>query len=320
MEELAKCNKCGVEFPRTLEFFGKNKRRKDGMELACRVCKGGNFIKQVKEGYKICNKCGRELPATLEYFNLRKNTPCGLSSACKDCRNAYSKKYRQENKEKVTEYSKKYYQEKRLDPEFVEKQLNWAKAWIANNQERVKERKKQYRKENKDAIKKYTKKYNEENRERNRINCKEYNEKNKQYISKQRKQHREENREEIINREHKKRAKIRNLEHSLTTKQWRQCLKHFNNSCAYCGLTDKENMQKYEKALEQDHFIPIANNGEYTINNIIPACRGCNASKRDRDFFEWYPQQEYYSKERENKILKHLNYTDDGKQQLIIAI
>ncbi len=72
------------------------------------------------------------------------------------------------------------------------------------------------------------------------------------------------------------------------------------------------------KRLEQEHFVPISSNGPYTANNIIPACKSCNSSKRDSDFFSWYPKQPFYSKRREAKILRYLNYDNDGKQQASI--
>ena len=60
--------------------------------------------------------------------------------------------------------------------------------------------------------------------------------------------------------------------------------------------------------------------GEYTINNIIPACRGCNGSKNDKVFSEWYPKYKHYSKKREVFILKYLKYNKQNNQQLTFAI
>ena len=95
----------------------------------------------------------------------------------------------------------------------------------------------------------------------------------------------------------------------LTTEQWEDCIKHFEGKCAYCGK---------KKKLTQEHFIPLSKGGEYSVNNIIPACGSCNSSKRDRDFFKWYPNQKFYSKTRENKILRYLEYDKQLNQQLSI--
>lgn len=94
------------------------------------------------------------------------------------------------------------------------------------------------------------------------------------------------------------------LKSDFTLIQWQKCKQFFNNKCAYC---DKE------KKLQQEHFIPLSKDGEYTKNNIIPACGKCNSSKGNKDFFKWYSKQEFYSKEREQKILKYLNYDNKTK-------
>jgi 5-methylcytosine-specific restriction endonuclease McrA len=109
----------------------------------------------------------------------------------------------------------------------------------------------------------------------------------------------------------KRRSIIKSLPATLTAEQWIECKSHFENKCAYCGRT----MQR----LEQEHFIALTMGGEYTKNNIIPACRSCNSSKHNRDFYEWYPKQKFYSPEREKQILSYLGYKD-GVQQLSISI
>lgn len=47
-------------------------------------------------------------------------------------------------------------------------------------------------------------------------------------------------------------------------------------------------------------------------------CISCNSSKRDKDFFEWYPTYKHYNQEREKFILEYLGYTTDDTQQLSI--
>jgi 5-methylcytosine-specific restriction endonuclease McrA len=95
----------------------------------------------------------------------------------------------------------------------------------------------------------------------------------------------------------KRREIISQLPHTFTEEEWQQCLEHFNHSCAYCG--SKKNIQR-------DHFISVFNFGYYTKDNMVVACGFCNPSKGDRDFFEWYSKQDFYEKEREEKILNYL--------------
>lgn len=53
--------------------------------------------------------------------------------------------------------------------------------------------------------------------------------------------------------------------------EWRALQERFGNCCAYCGE---------QKPLTRDHVIPIYFGGSDNIDNIVPACRSCNSSKR----------------------------------------
>lgn len=98
------------------------------------------------------------------------------------------------------------------------------------------------------------------------------------------------------------------LVNDFTVDDWTDLLKEFNHRCAYCG--------KQKEYLEHDHVVPVSKSGSHTINNIVPACRGCNRSKRARYIEEWYPFQTFYNVERELKIYKWLDYNveDNGIQ------
>ena len=68
------------------------------------------------------------------------------------------------------------------------------------------------------------------------------------------------------------------VEHDLTAEQW-MLLQSLWNGCAYCGATDR--------ALQRDCVQPIARGGRYTIDNIVPACGSCNASKSNSEVTGW---------------------------------
>jgi 5-methylcytosine-specific restriction endonuclease McrA len=50
---------------------------------------------------------------------------------------------------------------------------------------------------------------------------------------------------------------------------------HYDHRCVYCGKRAKGH-------LTQDHLTPLAKGGNHTKNNIVPACRKCNAIKGTR--------------------------------------
>ena len=154
---------------------------------------------------------------------------------------------------------------------------------------------KDYRKNNVDKIRAYKKKY---------YQGKQHN--SNEYTVR----YRRDNAEKFQRYAQKHEARKRMLPMDYTAKQWEETKTYFNNKCAYCGE---------EKILTQEHVVPLSKGGEYTVNNIIPACGNCNSSKKNQDFFKWYQRYKHYSKRREQKILKYLNYKNN-MQQLAITI
>lgn len=168
-----------------------------------------------------------------------------------------------------------------------------------------KECKKQYYEDNKEILTEKKKQYRQEHLEQSKQYCRE----NKETLAEYLKQYQKEHLEEYRVRNQRRNARKRLLPSSLTIQQWEEIKEHFNNECAYCGK---------ELPLAQEHVIPLSKGGEYTHNNIICACGSCNSSKGAKLLNDWYPQHEYYSNKRENKILKYLGYTEKGIQQLSI--
>lgn len=264
---------------------------------------------------KACTKCKGEFPATTDYFHKTRNTKSGLRGSCKKCENEsiaayyvanresrleYHKQWSKDNKESIAKRKKKYRKDN------IEKLAEYKKQYCKNNRKLVQERSKEYREKNKETIARWMKRYYDENRSLIRERWRRYRELNKERISQKNRQWRQENKDRVNVLTQRRRAKIHSLEHTLTLRQWEDLKTEFNNLCAYCGM---------KKPLVQDHFIPLKNGGEYSINNIVPSCGSCNSKKSSRQFFEWYPEYKYYSKKREQKVLKYLGYTN-GIQQL----
>lgn len=63
-----------------------------------------------------------------------------------------------------------------------------------------------------------------------------------------------------------------------SAQEFRDLCSIYRGECAYCG---------YVRPLEADHAIPLSRGGSNFIDNILPACRYCNASKKDRTVEEF---------------------------------
>src|SRR3954466_16238173 len=68
----------------------------------------------------------------------------------------------------------------------------------------------------------------------------------------------------------KRKRRMDRVEHDLSDEQW-TALHGSWGGCAYCGDADG--------SLQRDCVLPISRGGRYTLDNIVPACRSCNASK-----------------------------------------
>src|SRR3970040_19866 len=68
------------------------------------------------------------------------------------------------------------------------------------------------------------------------------------------------------------------VEHDLSATQW-NALKAAWGGCAYCGAADKP--------LQRDCVWATSRAGRYTLDNIAPACRSCNASKGSEEVTTW---------------------------------
>lgn len=67
-------------------------------------------------------------------------------------------------------------------------------------------------------------------------------------------------------------------DNDLTAAQWARIVGAWGG-CAYCGSPDA--------ALQRDCVLPIARGGRYTVANVVPACRTCNASKWHSEVTSW---------------------------------
>lgn len=76
----------------------------------------------------------------------------------------------------------------------------------------------------------------------------------------------------------KRRRRVAAAGNDLTAAQWQALLEAWL-VCAYCGADGV--------ALQRDCVLPISRGGRYTLGNVVPACRSCNASKSNDEVTSW---------------------------------
>ncbi len=157
MEETKICGACKNELPISEFYFRKDNNT---YRIACKKCKRVNTVDQIqakaKSDTKVCKHCGIEKPSC-EY-----NKAGGgkwLQPYCKPCDAERKIKYVANNKEKVVEKRKDYYQSNKD----IINERN--KKYAEKNIDIVKERRERYRQKNIDLIRKNGREYTKKNSE-----------------------------------------------------------------------------------------------------------------------------------------------------------
>ena len=76
----------------------------------------------------------------------------------------------------------------------------------------------------------------------------------------------------------RRQRRLARVVNDLTDEQWIEILDAWG-ACAYCGGQGP--------ALQRDCVMPISRGGRYTVENVVPACASCNASKHNSEVTGW---------------------------------
>lgn len=80
----------------------------------------------------------------------------------------------------------------------------------------------------------------------------------------------------------RRKKRMDGVEHDLSDQQWAALVEAWGG-CAYCGAERKG----HGDVLQKDTMLPISRGGRYTLTNVVPACRSCNASKGNLELTTW---------------------------------
>lgn len=220
------------------------------------LCLFEEFIMpKIPLNFKKCTRCQQIFPATPEFFYRSKNYSSGLLPRCKFCERERSARYDATNREKVRAYYRNY------RATHIERQRDWERQWSLNNKDKVSATQERYHQRHPG--------------------------KSSELRRRAHKNHPETARTAHLRR----RARERGLPDKFTSQDWLFALNYWNNSCTVCGCIPGKDPNG-PHVLAADHWIPLANpNCPGTVTtNIVPLChgkRGCNASKANRDPFNW---------------------------------
>ena len=82
-------------------------------------------------------------------------------------------------------------------------------------------------------------------------------------------------------------------DNDLSDEQW-AALKAAWGGCAYCG--------KAGDAMQRDCVLALSRGGRYTLDNVVPACRSCNASKCNDEVTGWLRGARYSATPKSSRI------------------
>mgnify|MGYP001574360243 CR=1 FL=1 len=206
----------------------------------------GISAEEYKEHIRNCEKwcsCCRKWINRSNFHVSRTNKHDGLNSICKQCNNLKAKKYKEENKDKVSQ--------KRHDKYF---------ANVEESRRKNRETGAKYRKNNPDGIAAISKKYRS-------------NPKTKPKLIENQRRWREKN--PVKNRLLwlKRRDADRYID--FDEEQYLKLYEHYASGdvCMCCGDVNK---------LHSEHIVPIALGGKTVLDNLQFLCKECNSKKHTK--------------------------------------
>jgi 5-methylcytosine-specific restriction endonuclease McrA len=101
----------------------------------------------------------------------------------------------------------------------------------------------------------------------------------------------------------RRKRRMARVEHDLSDAQW-DALKRAWGGCAYCGAA--------VTSLQRDCVLALSRGGRYTLANVVPACRSCNASKCNQEVTAWLRRKRF---DERTFLLRHLEIATALTQQ-----
>lgn len=195
---------------------------------------------------------------------------------CVTCASEYHKKWSQANREKDAARKRAWVQAN------TERAATTKRAWHQENFERHKETTRAWRHANREKAAATRRAWAQANPEKRKEACRAWSKANpeKEAAKTQRRLARKRN--AIV--------PGREVTDAIVKKR-----KALFGGCAYCGADEK---------LELEHVVALVSGGLHVEENLLGACRSCNASKNDHPVEAWFREQPFFSEQRWQEIQK----------------
>lgn len=111
----------------------------------------------------------------------------------------------------------------------------------------------------------------------------------------------------------RRKRRVAAVVNDLTAAQW-TAIKAAWNGCAYCGSTTG--------TMQRDCVMAISRGGRYTVDNVVPACGPCNASKCNDEVTGWLRRKRLDERlflERYVRIRAHLQALNAESAPTVVA-
>lgn len=306
---LKGCRKCKISYPKHKLFYTPKGEYWEGI---CKKCCGKEFINEhiarifkecIPVDHKFCNGCNNILPLSEEYFNKNSNSSTGFYARCKLCRGFKSygiqaiginAKLSKESLKKC-KYCNKVKDLSEFEWSGTTRRNIYCRDCKEIHLDYEREIRAPYTEEQKKNKREYDKKYYIINKNNKKLYYTTWKVNGGQELRR------------LSN--HKRESKKRELLHDLTLEQWEYTKVYFNNSCAYCGMSQSEHKLIYNQRLHQEHIIPVSKDGVYSNFNIIPSCYKCNDSKNNMDLEDFLIHSDRFTTERYIEILDYILHT-----------
>lgn len=183
----------------------------------------------------------------------------------------------------IVAYSREYQREwarkqRATNPEEARAKL---KAWrlahpekVFAQQARSNERRRAKYAANPEPLRTRAEKWRNNNLEKSRSMAREYAANNREAAVVRAVQWQKDNPEKVAVRTATRRSREKGAGGSFSRTDWLARLQEFDRHCAYC--------LRRKHRLDVEHVIPLATGGSNSIDNIVPACKSCNARKGAR--------------------------------------